>query len=323
VTEAALSSAVRTLDITGEGLKAVRTALGAPPLADAFAAAVALVRGVSGRLIVTGMGKSGHIARKLAATFSSTGTAAYFVHPSEASHGDLGMIDATDVVLALSWSGETPELANLVGYCRRFGVPLIAITAGEGSTLANSADIALVLPRIREACPHGLAPTTSTVLQLVVGDALAIALLEAKGFSARDFGTYHPGGKLGARLRYVRDLMHRGALMPLLPLATPMNEALFEMTAKGFGVVGILDGEGQMTGIITDGDLRRHLGNDLLGQTVDTVMSRNPKVVPPDTLAGEAMELMQSMKITVLFAVEDGRPVGVLHMLDLLRAGVA
>lgn len=304
------------------GIEAVLAALDGS-LADAISDAIKLMMGIKGRVVVTGMGKSGHVAGKLAATFASTGTPSFFVHPAEASHGDLGMITEHDAVLALSWSGETPELSNLIQYSRRYNVPLIALTCGDDSALARAADIALVLPKIKEACPHGLAPTTSTLLQLAVGDALAVALLEARGFSANDFGVFHPGGKLGATLRYVRDIMHTGGTLPLVVSQTSMKEALVLMTAKGFGALGIVDDTEQLIGIITDGDLRRHLEGDLLALNVDEVMTRDPKSISQDMLAAKALEVLHSSQITAVFVVEDGKAVGILHLHDLLRVGVA
>jgi arabinose-5-phosphate isomerase len=269
------------------------------------------------------MGKSGHVGTKIASTLASTGTPALFVHPAEASHGDLGMITKADVILALSWSGETAELKNLTDYSRRYRIGLIAVTANSDSTLGKTADVVLALPPAREACPHNLAPTTSSLMQLALGDALAIALLESRGFTAIDFGLLHPGGKLGALLKTVRDLMHAGAEIPLSPLGARMSDALIEMSRKGFGCVGIVDGDSQLVGIITDGDLRRHISNNLLEATVDDVMTRKPKTVRPDQLISETLELLNSMKVTALFAVEAGKPVGIVHIHDLLRAGAA
>ncbi|RVN62890.1 KpsF/GutQ family sugar-phosphate isomerase, partial [Sinorhizobium meliloti] len=245
-------------------------------------------------------------------------------HPTEASHGDLGMITAQDALVLLSWSGETAELANMLTYAKRFKVPIVSICSNRESTLARNSEIALVLPKVPEACPHGLAPTTSAMLQLAVGDALAIALLERRGFSAEDFKTFHPGGKLGAQLRLVQELAHGTGQMPLLSVGRPMSEAVIEMSAKGFGVVGITDESGKLIGVITDGDLRRHMAGDLLAQPVQEVMSRNPRVIKGDVLASAAMEFMQDHKVTVLFLVDEaGAPVGILHIHDLLRAGVA
>jgi arabinose-5-phosphate isomerase len=269
------------------------------------------------------MGKSGHVARKIAATLASTGTPAFFVHPGEASHGDLGMITPDDVIMALSWSGETAELKNLIDYSRRFRIGLVAVTADADSTLGQAADVAIVLPQAREACPHNLAPTTSSLMQLGLGDALAIALLETRGFTAVDFGILHPAGRLGALLKFIRDVMHRGKSVPLTPLGTKMSEAVVEMSAKGFGCIGITDGGGRLVGIITDGDLRRHMRPDLLDARVDDVMTRSPKTVRPDQLVSEALEILNSMKITALFVVEGEQPVGLVHFHDLLRVGAA
>jgi len=317
-----VESALRTLDTEAGGIAAliaaIRGRLGAP-----LAQAVEVIAHCKGRLIVTGMGKSGHVGRKIAATFASTGTPAYFVHPGEASHGDLGMITRDDVIMALSWSGETVELTDLIDYSRRFGTALIAVTAEAESTLAKSADVVLVLPPAREACPHNLAPTTSSLMQLALGDALAVALLESRGFTALDFRGLHPGGRLGAKLKFVRDVMHRGSALPLRPLGTAMADAIVEMTAKGFGCVGIIAADGKLTGIITDGDLRRHMRPDLLAAKVDDVMTRNPKTAAGDQLVSEALELLNSSKITAVIVVENGAPVGIVHLHDLLRAGVA
>jgi arabinose-5-phosphate isomerase len=320
--QAAIESALRTLDAEGGGIDALTTAL-RDGLGATFAAAVELIRAAQGRVIVTGMGKSGHVARKIASTFASTGTPALFVHPSEASHGDLGMVANNDVIIALSWSGETAELKDLTDYSRRFRIGLIAMTANADSTLANAADVVLALPQAREACPHNLAPTTSSLMQLALGDALAIALLESRGFTAIDFGLLHPGGKLGALLKTVREFMHSGDSVPLAALGTRMADAILVMSAKGFGCVGITDARGKLVGIITDGDLRRHMRNDLLDARVDDVMTRSPKTVRPDQLISETLELLNSTKVTALFAVEAGKPVGVIHIHDLLRAGAA
>ena len=320
--QAALESALRTLDAEGGGIDALSAAL-RDGLGATFAAAVDLIRGAQGRVIVTGMGKSGHVGRKIASTFASTGTPALFVHPGEASHGDLGMIATGDVIIALSWSGETAELKNLTDYSRRFRIGLIVMTANADSTLAKTADVVLAMPAAREACPHNLAPTTSSLMQLALGDALAIALLESRGFTAVDFGLLHPGGKLGALLKMVHDVMHDGGAMPLAPAGTRMSEAIIEMTAKGFGCVGIVEPNGKLVGIITDGDLRRHMRADLLDAPVDKVMTRGPKTVRPDQLASEALEILNSGKVTALFAMESGKPVGIVHIHDLLRAGVA
>lgn len=323
-----LLSGLRTLEAEAGGIAALTAAM-QDGLGPAFTAAVDMIRVARGRVVVSGMGKSGHVGHKIAATLSSTGTPALFVHPAEASHGDLGMITADDVIMALSWSGETVELKNLIDYSRRHRIGLIAVTADAGSTLASAADIVLTLPQAREACPHNLAPTTSSLMQLALGDALAIALLESHGFTALDFGALHPGGRLGAALKLVRDLMHSGTAVPLTRLGTRMADALVEMTAKGFGCVGILD-RGRLVGIITDGDLRRKMRPDLLELPVDDVMTRAPKTVRPDQLASEALAILNSSNplspghgITALFVVDAATPIGIIHLHDLLRAGVA
>jgi arabinose-5-phosphate isomerase len=320
--QAAIESALRTLDAEGSGIDALEASL-RDGLGASFAAAIDLIRAAQGRVIVTGMGKSGHVGHKIASTFASTGTPALFVHPAEASHGDLGMITKNDVILGLSWSGETAELKNLTDYSRRHNIGLIAMTASADSTLAKAADVVLPLPQAREACPHNLAPTTSALMQLALGDALAIALLESHGFTAVDFGMLHPGGKLGALLKQVRDLMHSGESVPLAPLGTRMSEAIIVMTTKGFGCVGITDANGLLVGIITDGDLRRHMRNNLLDARVDDVMTRQPKTVRPDQLISETLDLLNAMKVTALFAVDADKPVGIIHVHDLLRAGAA
>jgi arabinose-5-phosphate isomerase len=318
----AVQSALRTLDAEGSGISAISAALQGP-LGAAFTAAVDLIREAKGRVIVTGLGKSGHVARKIAATFASTGTPAFFVHSAEASHGDLGMITADDVIVALSWSGEQPEMKNLITYAKRFRIALIAMTADCESTLSTAADVALTLPKAREACPHNLAPTTSSLMLLALGDALAIALLESRGFTSVDFSVLHPGGKLGAMLKYTRDLMHAGDAVPLRPLGTRMSDALVEMSSKGFGCVGIVDAHGHIVGIVTDGDLRRHMRPDLMTALVDDVMTNNPKTIGRDLLASEALEILNSSKITALIVTDARKPVGIVHLHDLLRAGVA
>ena len=320
--DAAVQSALRTLDAEGSGISALTAALQSD-LRAPFATAADLIRNAKGRLIVTGLGKSGHIGRKIAATFASTGTPAFFVHAAEASHGDLGMITADDVILALSWSGEQPEMKNLITYAKRFRIAVIAMSAERESSLAKAADVALTLPKAREACPHNLAPTTSSLMMLALGDALAIALLEGRGFTSVDFSVLHPGGKLGALLKYTRDLMHSGDAVPLKPLGTKMSDALVEMTSKGFGCVGIVDARGYIAGIVTDGDLRRHMGPDLMSATVDEVMTKNPKTIGRDLLAGETLEILNSSKITAVIVTDAGKPVGIVHLHDLLRAGVA
>ena len=298
----------------------------AATLDDAFTRAVDRLAGITGRVVVSGMGKSGHVARKVAATLASTGTPALFVHPAEASHGDLGMIIAGDAVLALSNSGETAELADLVGHARRFALPLVAITACAGSALAAAADVALLLPAAAEACPMGLAPTTSTTMQIALGDALAVALFTRRGFTAADFSRFHPGGKLGARLRRVRELMHTGDAMPLGPPDMPMDRALLLMTEKRFGCLGVRAPDGRLAGIVTDGDLRRAMGPDLLTRRLSEVMTASPRTIGPEALAAEALHVMiaRERPITALFVVDAAnRPVGILHIHDLLRAGLA
>jgi arabinose-5-phosphate isomerase len=318
----AIASATRTIHLETQGLGALEAAL-RTDLGDSFAKAIAMMRSCRGRVIITGMGKSGHIGLKVAGTLSSTGTPAYFVHPSEASHGDLGMITRDDVILAFSWSGETVELGNLVSYSRRFAVPLIAVTSNAESTLAKAAEVVIALPQTKEACPHGLAPTTSTVMQLALGDCLAIALLESKGFTAHDFKVFHPGGQLGARLKFVSDLMHKGDSLPLVGAEVPMAEALVVMTEKALGCLGVIAADGLLAGIITDGDLRRHMGDGLLARRAADIMTSGPKTVSPELLASAALELINASKITALFVVENGKPVGIIHIHDLLRAGVA
>jgi len=321
-----IESALRTLETETGGISALVAAI-KDGLAQPIVAAIELIRAARGRLIVTGMGKSGHVARKIAATFASTGTPAFFVHPGEASHGDLGMITPDDVIMALSWSGETVELKDLINYSRRFRINLIAITASAESALAEAADVTLVLPSVPEACPHNLAPTTSSLMQLALGDALAVALLESRGFTAFDFRAIHPSGKLGAVLGFVRDIMQTGDAVPLAPLGTKVSAAIVEMSRRGggyaAGCVGITDREGRLVGIITDGDVRRNLRPDLPELPVEAIMTHDPKTVRPDQLVSEAMEMLNALKISVLIVVEDARPVGIVHFHHLLRAGVA
>jgi len=317
-------SAARVLSMEAEALQTL-----AEKIWDdtEFARAVDLVSAIEGRVIVTGMGKSGHIARKIAATMASTGTPAFFVHPGEASHGDMGMIVRGDVVLALSNSGESREMNDLIEYTRRFAIPLIGVTSRPGSTLGESADIVLELPALPEACPNGLAPTTSTTMSLAIGDALAIALLESKGFTATDFQVYHPGGKLGQQLMRVSEIMHAGDAAPLTSVDAPLQETFALMTEKGFGAIGLVDEKGLLAGIITDGDIRRHISDDILSKTASDIMTKTPKIIRPETLVGEAMGIMNDVtqsfrRITCLFVVEkDGSPVGILHLHDCLRAG--
>lgn len=316
------------LDVAREVLTTEARALRAlaAALDDSFVRAVDLLGGVTGRVVVSGMGKSGHVGRKIAATMASTGSPALFVHPAEASHGDLGMIVDGDAVLALSNSGETNELADLVAHTRRFGLPLVAITGRAASALAMAADVALLLPNAAEACPMGLAPTTSTTMQMALGDALAVALFTRRGFTAADYRRFHPGGSLGARLRRVRDLMHTGDDMPLAPPDMPMDRALVLMTEKRFGCLGVQDTDGRLAGIVTDGDLRRAMGPDLLSRRLHEIMTRAPRTIGAEALAAEALHAMNARErpITTLFVVDTGgRPVGILHIHDLLRAGLA
>jgi len=315
-----LATAARVIADEGAALTAL-----AQSLDHRLTQAVDLLLAARGRVIVSGMGKSGHVGRKIAATFASTGTPAHFVHPAEASHGDLGMMARGDAVLVLSNSGETPELADLVAHTRRFGIPLIAIAGRADSTLAGQADIALILPDLPEACGIGIVPTTSTTMMLALGDALAIALMQARDFTPEAFAAFHPGGKLGARLARVRDLMHRGDALPLAGLRTPMTDALLTISQKGFGVVGVTDADGRLAGIVTDGDLRRHMAG-LLDRMAGDVMTPAPSTIRPDQLAVEAVALMNSRKITCLFVVDPAGsrlPVGILHIHDCLRAGIA
>lgn len=300
------------------GLRALSASLG-----PSFAEAVERLAACAGRVVVSGMGKSGHVARKVAATFASTGTPALFVHPAEASHGDLGMVLPGDVVLALSNSGETAELADLVAHARRFGMPLIAITGRAASTLARAADVLLLLPPAPEACAVTAAPTTSTAMQMALGDALAVALLTRRGFTASDFGVNHPGGRLGAQLKRVSDLMHVGDAVPLAPPDTPMDRALLLMTGHGFGCLGAVE-DGRLVGVLTDGDLRRAMGPDLLARRVCDVMNPHPRTIGPKALAADALRALgEPRPVTSLFVIEEGRPVGIIHIHDLLRAGVA
>ena len=318
----AAASVARTLEIEQSGLVAVREAL-AGDLAEAFARAAGIIEAAGGNVIVTGMGKSGHVGKKIAATLSSTGTPSHYLHPAEASHGDLGVLRDNDVVLAMSWSGETAELADIVEYTRRFGVPLIAITSRRDSALGRAADIGLFLPRAQEACPNGLAPTTSTTMQLAAGDALAVLLLERRGFTAMDFNRYHPGGKLGTRLMQVRKVMHEGAALPLVPVTATLSEGIVEMTSKRFGIAGVVDANGQLVGVLTDGDVRRAFQRGFVDRPVKDVMGVNPQTVTGEVLAAQVLGQMNAARITCLFVVEAGAPVGLVHMHDLLRARLA
>ena len=313
-----LATGRRVLSAESKALSVLTEHLGA-----AFVKAVRELINCEGRVVVTGMGKSGHVARKIAATMASTGTPAMFVHPGEASHGDLGMITEHDVVIALSNSGETAELTDLVTYTRRFSIPLIGITRGEKSALGNASDITLLLPPEPETCPMGLAPTTSTTMMLALGDALAVAVLESKGFTAQDFKNFHPGGKLGKTLLRVTEIMHTGDELPTATQNANMAEVLVTITRKSFGCAAIVDNNGMLVGIITDGDLRRHMNSDLLTKSAADVMTKNPQVIGPQALAAEALKLLNDKKRNQLLVVDNGKPVGVLHVHDLLRAGIA
>ena len=313
-----VASGKRVLEIEAKALQELANELG-----NMFCRALDIIAEVKGRIVVTGMGKSGHIGQKIASTFSSTGTPAFFVHPAEASHGDLGMIAKGDVVIALSNSGETTELADIVAYAKRFEIPLIGITGGIKSTLANAAEIALVLPVCDEACPMGLAPTTSTTLMLALGDAMSVALLERKGFSSDEFHTLHPGGKLGRRLIKVSEIMHTSDKMPLTGPDTLMSDALIEMSAKSFGCLGIIGPDGKLQGIITDGDQRRHMDSELINKKTGEVMTKEVATINPDILASMALGTMNVQGITNIFVTKNNRPIGILHVHDCLRAGVA
>lgn len=314
-----LKAAKRVVEVEAAALTALSNALD-----ENFAEAVELILGAKGRVIVCGMGKSGHVARKIAATFASTGTPAHFVHPAEASHGDLGMMAQGDVALILSNSGETPELADVIAYTRRFNIPLIGIASRAKSTLLAQADVALLLPKAEEACGTGIVPTTSTTMTLALGDALAIALMEHREFTPEHFREFHPGGKLGARLSSVGDLMHRGDEVPTISSGAAMSEALLIMSQKGFGVVGVLDANNTLIGIVTDGDLRRNM-EGLLSMTAEQVMTPSPRTIHDTALAEQAVAVMNDRKITCLFVTKpDARePIGILHIHDCLRAGIA
>ncbi|MCB4821018.1 KpsF/GutQ family sugar-phosphate isomerase [Roseicella aerolata] len=317
-----LAAGLRTLAIETAGLGLLQEAMKGP-LGEAFVRAVETIHAAQGRLIVTGMGKSGHVGNKITATLASTGTPAFFLHPAEASHGDLGMVTSGDVILALSWSGETAELRDIIHYSRRHRVPLVAITSGAGSALGKAADVPLILPKVEEACPHGLAPTTSTTLQLALGDAVAIALLEKRGFTPANFHQFHPGGKLGAQLLTVGDLMKKAPDLPLVREDMDMGAVIVAMTGHSLGCAIVVDSAGALAGIITDGDLRRHMTPDIMQRKAAELMTRSPYSTVPEMLASAALKEMNDRKISVLVAVEGERPVGALHMHALLAAGIA
>lgn len=320
--EAAITSALRTIKTENAGLVALEEALN-NGLSGPFVEAVERIVASRGRLVVTGVGKSGHIGSKLAATFASTGTSAFFVHSGEANHGDLGMIGLEDVILAISWSGETVELKGIVNYSQRFRIPLIAITSRQDSALGRAADVVLLLPKATEACPHGLAPTTSTMMQLAIGDALAIALLEARGFTPSDFKTFHPGGSLGASLIHIRDIMHRGNRLPLVKTGTPMPDAMKVLAQKSFGCVVVTDDAGELAGIVTDGDISRNLSRNLSALAVDDIMTRSPRTIDQNMLASAALKTINENHIGALIVVKANRPIGLVHFHDLLRIGAA
>jgi arabinose-5-phosphate isomerase len=316
--ENAIQAGKRVIETEIAGLIALQASIGSD-----FAAIVARIGSLKGRLICAGVGKSGHVARKIAATMASTGTPAMFIHPTEASHGDMGMIGPDDGVLALSKSGEVSEMSDLIAYTKRFSIPLVAMTANANSALGKAGDYLMLLPEAAEACGETRAPTTSTTMQIAYGDALAVALLEQRGFTAQDFRVYHPGGKLGAMLKSVGDLMHQADDLPLIGLGTPMMEALLTMTSKRFGATGVIDGEGKLVGIITDGDVRRRAGTDFGALVAGDVMTPSPMTIHPDALAGAALAVLNEKGRTVIFAVDEtNTPVGILHVHDLLRAGV-
>lgn len=314
-----------------QGLGKLETALDQPKFQQKILVAANTIFGMKGRLIISGIGKSGHIARKLAATFSSTGTPAYFVHATEASHGDLGMIQNDDVLLLISWSGQTKELSDIVAYGLRFGIPIIAITCGTNSSLAKNADIPIVLPKVEEACPHNLAPTTSTMLQLAMGDALAVTVLKMRGFSEENFRGFHPAGKLGASLQPISEFMHKEARLPLISIDAPVLEVISEISVKGFGIVGLLDREENLCGIITDGDIRRYLKSNaastlqlVLEETsVADMMTEGGIRLSPDILASKALNILQTNQISAAFVIKENRPIGLVSLLQLLQQGVA
>ena len=315
-----LDTCTKTINLEIEGLKALKSNLNAD-LGKSVTKVIQLITELKGRVIVTGLGKSGHVAKKIAATLASTGTPAYFVHAGEAGHGDLGMITQDDAIIALSWSGETSELAPIIGYSSRFKVPLIAMTSGHASTLAKAATLVLLLPDVKEACPNNLAPTTSALLQMSMGDILAMTLLEIRGFSPVDYKVFHPGGRLGANLKQVKEIMHVGNSIPLSKQGTLVREAIVQISEKGFGCIGVVNDRDNLIGIITDGDLRRHLTADILHNPVESIMSQAPKTVQPDILVGAALEILNSSGITALYVVEGKKPIGIVHLHDLLRVG--
>lgn len=309
--------AIRTVNMEIDTLEKLKNGLD-----ETLTSALDIMQSAKGRIIITGMGKSGHIGKKIAASLASTGTPSFFVHPAEASHGDLGMITEDDVVLAISNSGESKELVDILNYCKRFGIKLIAITKNPESSLGKAGDIVLTLPNNGEACPLGLAPTSSTTATLVLGDILTTCMIERKGFTKEDFNNRHPGGKLGSILQKVSDLMHKGDEMPILSEKSGMRDALLEMTTKRLGCVGFVNESGELTGMLTDGDLRRCLTPQVLDKCAGELMTRNPKTISKDAMASSAMKIMHDMKITNLFVLENNKPIGIIHIHDLLNNGV-
>lgn len=312
-------SAIRTIDTEIDAISKLKNSVALENLTSALD----LMQNSTGRIIITGMGKSGHIGKKIAASLASTGTPSFFVHPAEASHGDLGMITENDVVVAISNSGESKELVDIINYCKRFGIKIIAITKNPESSLGKAADIILELPNYDEACPLGLAPTSSTTTTLVLGDILTVGLIERKGFSKEEFNLRHPGGKLGSILKRVGDLMHTGQDMPILDENSNMQAVLLEMTSKCLGCVGFINQTGMLTGMLTDGDLRRCLSPSILNEKAINLMTKNPKTVSKDMISAEALKIMHDKKITNMFVLENGKPIGVIHIHDLLNNGVA
>ena len=319
----ALASALKTVRIEQDALNVLALALRDSSLRETFEHAVSMIATTRGRLIVSGMGKSGIIGRKIAATMTSTGTPSLFLHPGEASHGDLGMIGPDDIVLAITWSGETTELSDIIAYCSRFNVKLIVVTTRVESTAGRAADICLVLPNVREACPNDLAPTSSTTIQAVLGDALAIALVENRGFSKADFLTFHPGGRLGAQLTVVEQLMGCADEIPVVRLDATLMDATIEMSRKRYGSTAVVDGDGNLVGAFTDGDLRRSFAANNLHDNIEAHMTANPLSVPKEMLSTEALRMMNENAVTVLFVCDGARLIGALHLHDVLRAGVA
>ena len=313
-----IECAVKTIDREIDTIQKLKQSLN-----ETFTQALDVMQNAKGRIIITGMGKSGHIGKKIAASLASTGTPSFFVHPAEASHGDLGMITEDDVVVAISNSGESKELVDILNYCKRFGIKLIAITKNPESSLGKAGDIVLQLPNNGEACPLGLAPTSSTTATLVLGDILTAGLIERKGFTKADFNARHPGGKLGSILQKVSDLMHTGAEMPILEEHSDMQRVLLEMTSKRLGCVGFINSDGELTGMLTDGDLRRCLSPQILQEKAINLMTKNPKTISKDAMASEAMKIMHDKKITNIFVLENQKPIGVIHIHDLLNNGVA